>query len=225
MAFTSILFLCEHRWAKKRKRRKLSYLRREKRTRILVLLPRSGIDAQSSPAPHWSSSHWCGICGRNVAMISSSACKVPVMSGCLLISLMYAEDELKEYVPGNLNSFDPSYQIKRRYYCEAWIYCLSFYKKKAQELICRFLWTMFFSLAGSAFFPFFFEKVNFIQSLNTKYRDGAKIAPFKVFQSHLVKWLHENKQELGMDWHGLVLRSHWTGWHLAGHSAYVYMSL
>ena len=31
----------------------------------------------------------------------------------------------------------------------------------------------------------FFWKVNFIQSLNTKYRDGAKIAPLKVFQSHL----------------------------------------
>jgi len=102
MAFTTILFLCEHRWAKKRKKRKLSYLRREKRTRILVL-PRSGTDAQSSPAPHKSSSHWCGISSRNVAMISSSACQVPVMSGCLLISPMYAKDDHKEYVPGNLN--------------------------------------------------------------------------------------------------------------------------
>jgi hypothetical protein len=31
----------------------------------------------------------------------------------------------------------------------------------------------------------FFEMVNFIQSLNTKYIYGAKIAPLKVFQSPL----------------------------------------
>ena len=103
MAFTTILFLCEHRWAKKRKKRKLSYLRREKRPWILVLLRRSVTDAQSLPAPHKSSSHWCGISSRNVAMISSSACQVPGMSGCLLISPMYAKDDHKEYVPGNLN--------------------------------------------------------------------------------------------------------------------------
>ena len=118
MAFTTILFLCEHRWAKKRKKRKLSYLRREKRPPILVLLRRSVTDAQSSPAPHKSSSHWCGISSRNVAMISSSACQVPVMSGCLLISPicmlkmisrnMYQETWIESFglyycVSGNLN--------------------------------------------------------------------------------------------------------------------------
>ena len=84
---------------------------------------------------------------------------------------------------------------------------------------------------------FFFEKVNYIQSLNTKYRDGAKIVPFKVFQSHLVRtvstvsrmrlrFTREQARARNVNWQGLlVLRSHWTDWHLAGHSAYVYMSL